>query len=371
MAVRNPALTGIRGFAALWVVLYHIDSSVLGYFNQFMPAHTSFPFIGKGYLGVDLFFLLSGMIMAMTYGESLARPTLPALRRLAIGRAFRILPLHWLALGGLAMLIPLMNGRWLSPVPHNFENAFLSAALIQTWVGRSAAWNVPAWSLSAEWLAYGFLPAFAMIVMRISKRWQALGLAATSLLALGCLFVILENPNLNSIMRLGIARCLFEFFAGMLTYRALSLCPLSAKQGNLCLLLGSVFLAAAMPHSLSDFPALAGFTLLLASFISPATWPQRLFGNRVAYFLGEISYSIYILQWILLEFYRGALKSGLLVGKVQATTALLAIPVVLIPLSWATWRWIEKPCQRAGKNLARWFEKPDDDIAAAGQMVRH
>ncbi len=344
---RNQALTGIRGFAALWVLVYHLS------FRMDLPH----PIIARGYLGVDLFFLLSGMILAMTYGHKLAQPSLRALRDFAIGRAFRILPLYWLTLAAMALLVPLMNGKWLADQPHTFNYAVLCASLIQTWIGKGRSWNAPAWSLSTEMMAYIFFPVMAILVFRIEKRWHALCLAAASILLLFAILTLTEKPDLDQTGRLSLARCLSEFFAGMLVYRALILRPLSAAQGNACLLLGIAFFALAMPPSFSDFPTLAGFALMLAACTSPAAWPQRLFGNRLAFFLGEISFSIYILHWFFIEFHYGALNAGLLVGKMQATIALLAIPVVLIPLSWATWRWIEKPCQRAGKSLARWFDQ--------------
>ena len=50
-----PALTGLRGIAALWVVFFHLEYG------------SAIPIIEKGYLGVDIFFILSGFILMHAY----------------------------------------------------------------------------------------------------------------------------------------------------------------------------------------------------------------------------------------------------------------------------------------------------------------
>ena len=63
-------LTGIRGYAALWVVFYHVRSG----FDQLLPDHEwARSIISAGFLGVDHFALLSGFIISLTYAERLSR----------------------------------------------------------------------------------------------------------------------------------------------------------------------------------------------------------------------------------------------------------------------------------------------------------
>src|SRR5271154_3749496 len=58
---RISSLDGLRGIAALAVVLFH--------YNIFYLPQAKLPYIGQGYLGVDLFFLMSGFVMAHVYGR--------------------------------------------------------------------------------------------------------------------------------------------------------------------------------------------------------------------------------------------------------------------------------------------------------------
>ena len=69
-----PSLTGIRALAALLVLGLHTEQNV--------PAGVTAiaPFLARGYLGVDLFFVLSGFIITHVYLSSLAEPTASAIR---------------------------------------------------------------------------------------------------------------------------------------------------------------------------------------------------------------------------------------------------------------------------------------------------
>src|SRR5689334_9429569 len=88
--VRVPesrALTGIRGVAALWVVLFHLPNPLAG--TAFAQV------LSRGYLGVDLFFILSGFVLSYAYRDALPEKPMvrQALRFYAV-RLARIYPLH-------------------------------------------------------------------------------------------------------------------------------------------------------------------------------------------------------------------------------------------------------------------------------------
>src|SRR5438552_11928319 len=73
-----PALTGLRGIAAFWVVLFHLDA-----------AHVV-PFIRNGYLGVDIFFILSGFILSHVYTPRVTGFSLTQYRQFLCVRLSRI-----------------------------------------------------------------------------------------------------------------------------------------------------------------------------------------------------------------------------------------------------------------------------------------
>lgn len=82
------ALTGMRGIAAWLVVLYHIRLSVAG-----LP-HSVVAVLAKGYLAVDFFFLLSGFVIWLSWGERLRRGGIGAVPGFLWRRLARIWPLH-------------------------------------------------------------------------------------------------------------------------------------------------------------------------------------------------------------------------------------------------------------------------------------
>src|SRR5947209_15608010 len=94
-----PSLTGIRALAALLVLGMHADQNV--------PAGATevLPFLARGYLGVDFFFVLSGFIITHVYCASLAQPTATAVRIFLWHRFIRLYPVHVTVLLTLVLLI--------------------------------------------------------------------------------------------------------------------------------------------------------------------------------------------------------------------------------------------------------------------------
>src|SRR5277367_5726076 len=84
-ARRISSLDGLRGIAAMTVVAFH--------FNVFFLPQARLPFLNRAYLSVDLFFLLSGFVMAHVYGRDLAFNWQIYWQRFAVARFARIYPL--------------------------------------------------------------------------------------------------------------------------------------------------------------------------------------------------------------------------------------------------------------------------------------
>ena len=108
------SLTPLRGIAALWVVLFH--------FCRYFPAVHPERYTGavyKGYLAVDLFFVLSGFVITHVYQEGFARAVTGwRYRNFLVARVARVYPLH------LAVLLPFVataiaervaTMRWAAP----------------------------------------------------------------------------------------------------------------------------------------------------------------------------------------------------------------------------------------------------------------
>src|SRR5512135_599191 len=83
-----PSLTGLRAFAAWWVVFFHC--------SFLLPAALPkvYWFARLGYLGVDLFFVLSGFIISYNYWDKLASFSVKAYREFLWLRLARLYPVH-------------------------------------------------------------------------------------------------------------------------------------------------------------------------------------------------------------------------------------------------------------------------------------
>jgi peptidoglycan/LPS O-acetylase OafA/YrhL len=215
-------LTSLRFIAAFWVLLYHFkDHLGLGMGQIGLVA--------DGYLGVDLFFTLSGFILAHVYLTSVEQ------ERFGYGgflknRIARVYPMH---LAALAAMIALFVGASVMGAGVGSADAFKWSDLpahifmVHAW-GTTAAvgWNFPSWSISAEWAAYLLFPVVAGVVLK-AKRWSgALAGGAIALCAVS--FFILDNlssvwpgvgQNFSQMTaQIGALRILPSFFLGVALY---------------------------------------------------------------------------------------------------------------------------------------------------------
>ena len=337
-----PALTGIRGYAAIWVVLHHCTNIGWFHFTGSLARTDDIPFLIPGYLGVELFFILSGFILIKIYGRT--GYSFESICAFAIGRMFRVLPVYWLSLLMLAIITPLMQDRWLAPEPHSLSNWLRCFLLIQSWVKVPTAWNAPGWSLSAEWLAYFGFPILAMAMSRVRSKSLLIFIAGLSIYTLAFFYHRRFLVSLNNAGSFGVERCLCEFTIGIALGRIHQLGMTGARFGSVSLFMGLVILLLPMIAERYDFLAIIAFGLMVLSAGSRSRYAHALFGNPIAHFLGEISFSIYVLHWVLLE-----LVMRFVTAPISIVAGLVAIPFAVLPLAWVTWRWVEVPGQAAGR----------------------
>jgi peptidoglycan/LPS O-acetylase OafA/YrhL len=309
-----PALTGLRGIAALVVVTYHARI-----FTASSAAYFPAPLL-HGYLAVDLFFILSGFVIAHVYGARFASGVKGAdywdfLR----ARLARIYPLHLL---GLLILLPLY-GR--GPDFQGRDLAFNVALLNGPWLDHQN-WNHPSWSISGEWHAYLLFPIAAQFLLRWPiARSFALSAAAVLLIttATGGHDLLVQGPWV-------LLRVLPEFAIGVLAYRLWRThrVPFNSDAGVAVLLLGAVALCFVDRTDwivvLIVFPALVLMTADARGLARRALcgWPLS--------YLGRISYAVYAVHWPIMVY--AVVWHGHLAGWVAAlgligTSLLVAAPV--------------------------------------------
>lgn len=373
--------TSLRGIAALLVVLYHFQ---FGYAFRF-AWETATPFFAKGYLWVDLFFILSGFVIAYSARADEAAPyDWPQLRRFWIARFARIYPLHLvcllalLAIQSAMLLLRRLTGvglgdpdLWSTGSMLNFAEQLL---LLNAWglTGR-IGWNIPSWSISAEMFAYLLFPLLAAVLVRGGR-------AATIALLVGAgafyVYVGRTTGDLNIVIGLAILRCLAGFSLGMIVYRSRAwLDGLPDAALGIGQAAGIAIILAVLLLGLNDVLAIPGFVLLIA-----ATWPDRGWLARplawpTLVWLGEISYSVYLVHVVLLPSWgvvMGAVLGKLGVGPVPARTIIMAGGLAMVlAVATFTWRFVEMPARKAilGWSGARRARTPEAALQAPDRLT--
>lgn len=297
------ALTGMRGIAAWFVVLYHIRAAFPDSVPQWIVATLS-----KGYLAVDLFFVLSGFVMWLTYGDKFQKEGLSAAPQFLWRRIARIYPLHFLIIVvTMAYAATLAFAGKPNEVQYPFAELPYHFLLIQNWwLTDFLTWNDPSWSISAELAAYILLPFAAVTFFR--KDWSPIacvGGAIALALALHIWFAAHGEATIGKhIVWNGLPRCFAGFFAGVLVamvWRAklgrqsTTVALVAAASSFMLFLLGMVPETLAMPLT---------FTALVYWLAMTSSASRNPLCGRVVLHLGDISYSTYLghfLLWIVFK----------------------------------------------------------------------
>lgn len=373
-------LDSVRGVAAVTVVIHHII--LMPMFLAALPykAWIDCSFFRSGWLLVDLFFVLSGIVMALSYAETdFGRFSLSdfMVRRLA-----RVYPLH------LVMLVALLVFRFvrigfvaigvLSSDPAAFEvnNAYsfvLNVFLLHSLgIVDYLSWNGPSWSISVEFYTYLI---FGMLLL-ISERLASIRYFYVCAigLVLGCWVVVtfaLGKSDLQLQTDFGLLRCIASFFLGVLTAKLVSRLPHEINrytQGAiqmmaLGLTLTQVSIAEAYPGT--TFVAPLTFAIFLGSLLAFPNAPlvPTLLSTKPLVWLGRRSYSVYMVHAfvvLLAEYFVKALGArpiaaldSVYPGLATSMNLIVVLAAVLI-LSDFTYRYVEIP---GGSFLRRAFGK--------------
>ena len=343
------ALTGLRGIAAWFVVLYHVRLSVEG-----VPSGVLLV-LSKGYLAVDFFFLLSGFVISLSWNARIRSGGLTVVPAFLWRRLARIWPLHivmLVAAVALALLLAAMGRHDAADYP--FADLPLHVFLVQNWgFTDHLAWNDPSWSISTEWAAYLLFPLLALSIdWRRMPSWAVLGAVAALLVLLHASMA--GSPTLGTaIWTYGLRRCLIEFAVGSAVCALWSRWRETPGQPAIAAvsLAAGLFLARLLgaPETLTIPAAFAA--LLLALALTPNG--RNPLESRAFHYLGEISYATYLGHFLLF-----------VVFKLAFVDDAHAIPPHLIALylalvfgsSVALYHLVERPAQDWMNRLpARWL----------------
>jgi len=355
MTLRIGSLTSLRFFAAVSIVLLHLSESRSWGIEKIFALDQ----------GVCFFFVLSGFVLFYTYRDKLSSKY--DLIHFAIARVARVWPVHLLGLLLLLSFLP-------TNIPHTASITLANVFLLQSWVPKPTyyyALNAPSWSLSVECFFYAVFP---LLLWNWSKNWIYKIAGAMSLTAgmiVFCAYLHWHGTHtptpliyqaflyINPLTRLG------EFVLGMTA--AYIFCRVqhnripaaTASFVELLLLVGiagNLFLSALCTNSFpsnavaywmmgSSGAVLYGSLLLIVAlrkgFIS------RALSVRPLVFLGEISYSVFVFHWILLQVMQNAYTSS----RCDTWGNVFIYFFLLLAMSSASFYLVEKPVRQFARSL--------------------
>jgi peptidoglycan/LPS O-acetylase OafA/YrhL len=358
-AAKIDRLTAIRFFAAAWVVVFH----TMGY------LHPDFrgigPLVAHGEVAVDLFFVLSGFILAHVYYDGFARLDARSWATFLVRRLARIYPAHLMMLAAwIAYVLAGRLGGAAISTPERYEpTAILSnLLLVQAWgFERSLTWNYPAWSISAEWFAYLLFPPLCLLLHRLGRARPWLGLLLAEALLVGL------DQGFNALYRTydcSLLRIAPEFLAGMFLWQLRDRLRLPRPDLLLGFAIAGFVLLAASPVDRLPL-VLAAQAVILLTY--RATGPLgRLLAWPPLVYLGEVSYSLYMVHALVLSLgYRLLAKAAPLpVLQGWAPLVVLAILVAAQVAASLLFHLVEEPVRRAVTSRLR--RAPPRRSAAAG-----
>ncbi|HEX4612606.1 MAG TPA: acyltransferase [Urbifossiella sp.] len=347
---RLDALTGLRFLAAAAVAAVHLHA--LHHDTALSP--TLRRFLDEGFAGVPFFFVLSGFVLAYSYHDRLARPSRGDLVRYALARVARIWPVYLLTLAVVAVwpLVPPPSGGWV----------VANLLLVHMWppvLDPHPGLNPAAWSLAEEVFFYTCLPGLLWVAARIPAVGR-LGLWAIA--GAACLVqsgvMLWHCANLNPWSHYAMF-CpplrLCEFAVGV----ALGLDYVRAGGGAdrpaggrwfwtglelaaVAAVVAAVFHSFRVPllYRLVGYYTPV-FALLIAVFARQRGELSRALSGRAAVYLGEVSYSFYLIQ--LLVFMH--LEPWVRAAEVGAVTQAGIFVGTTLLVSAAAHSWVEIPAR--------------------------
>lgn len=353
LARRTPAssgssfrgdIQGLRAIAVGAVVLYH----------------AGVPFLPGGYVGVDIFFVISGFLITSHLLGGLTRHGRVSLASFYAKRARRILPASLLVLlvsvvAALIWFPPLlMEEVWRGAVATALYVPNLLFAVDGT---NYLAETTPSlfqhyWSLGIEEQFYLIWPLLLALGWKYLRSRRALGIALAVVVTVSFVACVILTFRLQSWAFFSLPTRAWELGVGgvvafALHHRARILGPRSAVAAGwvgLAGLLAAVITytsKTAFPGYSAALPVLATALVILAGATPTRYGPSALLSLRGMMFVGAISYSLYLVHWPALVVPQAA------IGYAHPLPLwfTLLIALACVPVAWALYRFVENPAR--------------------------
>jgi len=356
-----PALTGLRGVAAGWVLLFHLWQ-FMGTPRLALGPLDFTPLFARGHLGVDMFFVLSGYLIGGPWLVAKLRGEKRSLRGFWMRRIRRVLPAYWLQWLVLA-LVAWFGAAWM-------KNGPLPQGIAETLLGLTLTFNLTDppllnpvwWTLAVEWDFYLLAPLLAAgFAARGSVPWLlpciVLACVAFRVLCWWHVFEYFDGVLYRWVQQL--PSRLDQFALGMTVAWAFA-CGRAGRGAALLALglagtlamvwigfhVGPIVDTGLAPWLFFEFTLVgcAFAALVGAAALSDSALTMRLFANRPLVFVGTISYSLYLWHFPVLQWLRGfALAQGWTTTSWAFAAAALSLSA---GFAWLSYRVAERPLLR-------------------------
>jgi peptidoglycan/LPS O-acetylase OafA/YrhL len=223
----------------------------------------------------------------------------------------------------------------------------------------NVAWDGPAWSISAEWLAYLLFPVLALILFRLRRRMRSRSLLVLAfMISLAPALLLVETGHFYTPYS-WVVRIVAQFTAGAVACTAIARMRQSDRAGRVAGYLSALFVAAVVAllfwlsgHPINGIPDSAGlvnllFLPLIVTLAIGTTGIARLLALRPFVFGGKISYSLYLVHGLVVAALL-ALWHHLVVHPTGTPLLLMILAVlgVMFVLAWLLYRFVEEPGRR-------------------------
>jgi peptidoglycan/LPS O-acetylase OafA/YrhL len=348
-----PAVDHLRAFAALLIVFYH-GLHLFSYFARFhqdfgienwlQPGNVLGAALAEGHTAVAMFMVLSGFIL--TYGSL---DTDVDYRGFIRNRLLRTYPLFLLLVFAGIAAAP-GDFHWMSFLQTVFGFANLPGALV------APPFTSMLWTIAVEWQFYVLFPLL-LLVLKSGWTRNLLGVVAVLLLFRG--LAVLAGGNARDLAYTTILGRLDQFVIGMCAAAFFRRYPLSRFRGGVLagVSLGVLVLVLAALNALGGWPVVSAWKVFWPT-LEGVLWAAFVIGyidcandargvwSRLLARIGEISYSIYLIHFLIITMMiRFALPMAFSGRVVVDALLLLALPATLL-VATLTYRFVELPFLR-------------------------
>jgi peptidoglycan/LPS O-acetylase OafA/YrhL len=285
------SLTGLRGVVALWVAFFHFSF----FRNEFIQD-----IVGKGYVAVDIFFVLSAFLLTVSYSGKFKELNYKTIEIFYKKRINRIYPVYIVSVVFIALFL----------MKTSIAGLLINATLLQCFFNPDYLLNVVYWSLSTEWVCYLIFPFILWFVLHYKIRSEVLIIASLVLRFMlpylpGHLYIgsehsmeVGESPRYLDLPYglVSLLRTVSSYFLGI----GVALLPLFKMKKDTLVIYIILLLFVSMlfiEKGLLFIPLLSAL-MIKYLYEGKQNYLKTFLETKAVYFLGNISYSLYIIHYI-------------------------------------------------------------------------